>query len=352
MSYNPKYTVNDIVRSNLQEIERLKDVVLGHRILPEAEASVHLRATVDKVHSSTSIEGNPLTPNEVRAVISDKKRLSKEEYAEIEVQNYKHALDFIAERRNGSSEITKSDVLNLHKIITDRLLPKSKVGHFRKGDVYVENQDHEVLYEAAPAHTVEQAVGKLLEWANNNRVVVPTAIIAGILHYELVTIHPFSDGNGRTSRALAMLFLAINDYDCNGALSLDSYYASDKHAYYKILQEVHGRNYTESRSADLTPWLAYFTDGFLTSLHILDAELRILDTLAHTAKSSNLSREDNDILDYVTRFGSIEIREAEAILPEMNRRTIQRRLKRLVEAGYLELVGETHDAKYVMKNEC
>ena len=57
MSYNPKYTINDIVRSNLQEIERLKDIVLGHKILPEAEASVHLRATVDKVHSSTSIEG-------------------------------------------------------------------------------------------------------------------------------------------------------------------------------------------------------------------------------------------------------------------------------------------------------
>ena len=346
MKYEPKYTINDKIRHNLQEIERLKDLVHGHRILPEVEASIRLRATVDKVHSSTSIEGNPLTPNEVRAVISEEKKLSKQEYAEIEVQNYKRALDYINERKEGSLDITKSDI---HEIITDRLLAKTKSGHFRKNAVYIENQDHEVLYEAAPADAVEPAVDALLKWINDNRAIIPTAVVAGILHYELVTIHPFADGNGRTSRAAAMLFLALSRYDCNGTLSLDSYYASDKRTYYDILQGTHGRNYKESRNADLTPWLDYFTDGFLTSLHILDAEIRVLDLLAPELEGTNLSREDHDILSYVAKFGSIEIQEAEAILPELNRRSVQRRLKKLVDAGYLSLVGATHDAKYVLK---
>lgn len=60
-----------------------------------------------------------------------------------------------------------------------------------------------------------------------------------------------------------------------------------------------------------------------------------------------LSRENEDILSYVAKFGSINISEAEDILPEMNRRSIQRKLKRLVDDGYLEAVGATHDAKYI-----
>lgn len=61
-----------------------------------------------------------------------------------------------------------------------------------------------------------------------------------------------------------------------------------------------------------------------------------------------LSRENEDILSYVAKFGSINISEAEDILPEMYRRSIQRRLKQLVDDGYLEAVGATHEAKYIL----
>lgn len=125
MSYVPKYTINGKIKSNLQNIERLKNNIRGSRISPEAEASIRLRASVESIHSSTSIEGNPLNANEVRAVITSDKILSKEEYAEIEVKNYKNALDYIDKRRHGSSEITLEDILELHRIITDRLLDKN-----------------------------------------------------------------------------------------------------------------------------------------------------------------------------------------------------------------------------------
>ena len=122
MSYVPKYTISEKVRNNIQEIEKLKNKIRVSRILPETEASIRLRASVESIHSSTSIEGNPLNANEVRAVITSDKILTKEEYAEIEVQNYKNALDYIEKRRHGSSDITLEDILELHRIITDRLL--------------------------------------------------------------------------------------------------------------------------------------------------------------------------------------------------------------------------------------
>lgn len=347
MSYNPKYTITDKIRENLQEIERLKNLTRGRLLLPEVEASIRLRATVDTVHSSTSIEGNPLDAREVRSIVVNNPRLSKREYAEIEVQNYKRALDYIAERKNGGANILVEDVLELHGIITERLLDKSRAGHFRYNEVYIENQDHQVVYEAAPVDEVESAVEALLDFVNTNRAILPVAIVAGILHYQMVTIHPFADGNGRVSRALALLYVAINRYDADGSLSLDSYYAEDKRAYYRILQTTHGSVYQKSVGADITHWLEYFTEGFVTSLHVLDAEVRMMD-LAMPEIRNGLSREDQEIISYVEEFGAIEIGEAEAILPEMNRRTIQRRLKKLVDDGILKLVGNTHEAKYVM----
>ena len=349
MSYVPQYTINEKIKSNLQDIEKLKNNIRGNRILPEVEASIRLRASVESIHSSTSIEGNPLNANEVRAVITSDKIPSKEEYAEIEVQNYKNALDYIDKRRHGNSEITLEDILELHRIITDRLLDKTCNGKIRKKPVYIENQDHEILYAAIDADKVEGALDELLSWINASQFSIHPVIIAATVHFRIAAIHPFSDGNGRTARALTSLFLALNQYDCNGALVLDSYYASDRKAYYAILQLLCGKNYAFSIRSDLTPWLEYFTDGFLTSLHVLDAEIRMINLAITDKNATSLSREDQDIISYVSKFGSISISNAESILPEVSRRSIQRRLRKLVDEGYLELVGETREAKYILK---
>ena len=83
-------------------------------------------------------------------------------------------------------------------------------------------------------------------------------------------------------------------------------------------------------------------------MHVLDAEIRVL-SLGLQPDAKRLGREDVDILSYVRNFGSINISEAEGILPEMSRRSIQRRLKDLVDEGYLQPVGATHEARYVLK---
>ncbi len=347
----PKYTINEKIRNNLQEIEKLRSGIRGSRILPEAEASIRLRASVESVHSSTSIEGNPLNINEVRAVMASDKILTKQEYAEIEVRNYKNALDFIDRRRHGSSEIELADILELHRIITDGLLDKTRNGKIRKNPVYIENQNHEVVYTAIEVDGVERALNDLVDWIKHSQFSIHPVIMAAVIHLRIAAIHPFADGNGRTARALTSLFLALNQYDCDGALVLDSYYASDRQAYYAVLQLVNGKNYVTSTKADLTAWLEYFTDGFLTSLHVLDAEIRILSlAIPNRAKFRELDRESQDILSYVSKFGSVNISEVETILPEVSRRSAQRRLKQLVDEGHLVMVGEAREVKYILNN--
>lgn len=346
MSYQPVFEVSDQVRRHLQDIERLRSTITSGHILPSVEASVRHRASVESVHSSTSIEGNPLDINQVRAVISSDKVLTKQEYAEIEVYNYKQALDYIDRRRSGE-DITLDDILKLHQIITDRLLDSTRSGKIRRRPVYIEEEQHQIIYTAVDAPRVKNELIDLLNWVEDNQFVLHPVIIGAIIHFHLAAIHPFSDGNGRTARAATALYLALAHYDNDGTLALDTYYASDRPSYYAILRRLNGENYASSQQADLTPWLEYFAEGYLTSLRVLDAEIRLLSLATRTDKPA-LDRNDQDIISYVAKFGSLNISEAESILPELSRRTIQHRLKRLVDQGYLDLVGATHEAKYVL----
>ena len=346
MSYQPVFKVSDQVRRHLQDIERLRSTITSGHVLPSVEASVRHRASVESVHSSTSIEGNPLDINQVRAVISSDRILTKQEYAEIEVYNYKQALDYINRRRSGG-DITLDDILRLHQIITDRLLDSTRSGKIRRRPVYIEDEQHQIIYTAVDAPRVKNELIDLLNWVKGNQFVLHPVIIGAVIHFHLAAIHPFSDGNGRTARAATALYLALAHYDNDGALTLDTYYASDRPSYYAILRRLNGENYASSQQADLTPWLEYFAEGYLTSLRVLDAEIRLLSLATLTDKPA-LDRNDQDIISYVAKFGSLNISEAESILPELSRRTIQHRLKRLVDQGYLDLVGATHEAKYVL----
>ena len=346
MSYQPVFKVSDQVRRHLQDIERLRSTITSGHILPSVEASVRHRASVESVHSSTSIEGNPLDINQVRAVISSDRILTKQEYAEIEVYNYKQALDYINRRRSGG-DITLDDILKLHHIITDRLLDSTRSGKIRRRPVYIEDGQHQIIYTAVDAPRVKNELIGLLNWIKDNQFVLHPVIIGAVIHFHLAAIHPFSDGNGRTARAATALYLALAHYDNDGTLTLDTYYASDRPSYYAILRRLNGENYASSQQADLTPWLEYFAEGYLTSLRVLDAEIRLLSLATLTDKPA-LNRHDQDIISYVAKFGSLNISEAESILPELSRRTIQHRLKHLVDQGYLDLVGATHEAKYVL----
>ena len=68
MTFQPRYTITDQIKDDLREIERLKGRLCGVAIAPAAESAIRLRASVEAVHSSTAIEGNPLDLGQVRAV--------------------------------------------------------------------------------------------------------------------------------------------------------------------------------------------------------------------------------------------------------------------------------------------
>ena len=350
MTYAPKYTIGNTLLSHIAEIEAFRARIDGSYILPEREIAMRYRATIEATRSSTGIEGNPLNIKQVEAVLANKQPLTRHQYAELEVRNYKKALDFIDKRKHTKQPITLDDILRIHGVIMHGLLPDSKRGQLRTRDVYVVDKDDNELYAAPDATTVLHELTNLLDWLVQTDSIHPV-IASAILHFQFVTIHPFTDGNGRTTRALTWLYLGLRDYDFRDALVLDSYYFADKQAYYEALNS-RGNTYEIAAQSDLTPWIQYFAEGFLSCARVLSTEITLLASAVDAPTSqSKLSRDDADLLNYAKQFGSLTLAEAEDILPSTPRRTIQRRLKRLVDEKYLEMSGRTNTTAYRLRDE-
>jgi Fic family protein len=108
-------------------------------------------------------------------------------------------------------------------------------------------------------------MAQLIDWINRKDD-LPVPIRAGIAHYQCATIHPYYDGNGRTSRLLTTLILHLRGYDLKGLYALEEYYARDLRAYYDALTIGPSHNYYMGRAdADITKWVAYFIAGMATS---------------------------------------------------------------------------------------
>ena len=106
---------------------------------------------------------------------------------------------------------------------------------------------------------VEPLIDELITWYYNNQN-LPAPILAAITSYAFVSIHPFTNGNGRTSRAIATYILMIKDYDFKGFNSFEKYYMSDLDGYYNSLQMGLPALFYDGREnpPHLEIWLEYF----------------------------------------------------------------------------------------------
>ncbi len=131
---------------------------------------------------------------------------------------------------------------------------------------------------------------------------IDSVIAAGLTHYEMVRIHPFIDGYGRTARIMASLVLYRSGFDLKRFFALDDYYDHDRQAYYAALQTV------DSEMLDVTEWLEYFTDGLATNIKTvkekvlgLSKDIKILKERGQIA----LNERQMKIVEWIVTEGKI-----------------------------------------------
>ena len=272
--WQPRYTLTPVVARSLMEIEAARAVVEHTPLPPAVEAELRHRARVRSTHYSTRIEGNRLTLVEAERVIEGKAaEIRGRERDVAEVRNYWNALLRVEEWAAKKAPLTEDLIRRLHALIVKGT--RARPTPYRDGqNVIRDSASGAIIYLPPEAKDVPALMAALVAWVHRaEKEGLPAPLIAALVHYQFVTIHPYYDGNGRTARLLATFILHRGGYGLHGFFSLEEHHARDLAAYYNSLAVHPHHNYYEGRAdADpvraaspgppgrdgLTPWMEYF----------------------------------------------------------------------------------------------
>jgi Fic family protein len=163
---------------------------------------------IEFTYNSNAIEGNTLSFSETKLVINEGLTIGGKTLNEhLEAINHKEAIDFI-EKLSKNETVTLQDIKNLHYLILNKIDNKN-AGNYRTIDVGVRKSDGTIHKFCTPLK-VSENMDNFIE--NFNQINITSIIKAAKIHLEFVTIHPFSDGNGRCARLLMNLILLQEGY--------------------------------------------------------------------------------------------------------------------------------------------
>ncbi|MEO0095921.1 MAG: Fic family protein [candidate division WOR-3 bacterium] len=343
--FEPKFNYTNKIVNNLVAIASAREVILNAFLVPKWEVSIRREALIRASHSSTAIEGNPLTLEEVSQLAQGRK-ITATRKAKQEVLNYLKVLENI-NKYQVNQKISEKDILRLHKDIVKGTLDNPEwEGQYRKIQVYVGNKiTGEVIFTPPPPVQVPILIKEYLEWLNLKSVELNPVIVAGISHYEFVRIHPFVDGNGRTARALSTLILCIREFDIKRFFTLDDYYDSDRKAYYDALKNV------SQKSFDLTNWLEYFTDGVLLSVSKVKEKILQLSIEKRKQKGKGqiaLTERQMKIVEFIYNNGKITSSDIQKMF-KITRQAVNKEIKKLIMLEVIEKKGVGKKIFYILK---
>jgi len=338
-----KYT-NNIVRL-LTKISGAREVILNSPLIPRWEVTLRREAIIHSAHSSTSIEGNRLSLEQVSDLAQGREVMVTRKDKQ-EVLNYLNILENIGELIKGGS-LCEQDVLNIHRIVTkDTLDNPDDCGFYRNRYVVVANRlTGEVFFRPPKNEDVPGLIKDLIEWINLEEAKELDPIIeAGVFHYEFVRIHPFVDGNGRTARVLAALILYQRGFDTKQFFCLDDYYDSDRQTYYKALQSV------DQETLDLTNWLEYFVEGVSISIEAVKERVaRLSSERLRKAERGQivLTERQMSIVEFLNQNSKITAGDI-AKMFKISRQAALKEIGKLVKLEVVALKGKKRGAHYIL----
>ena len=258
MTYNFSFTPS-IVRY-LQTIERVRQTVRLTVLPPVITEQLRQQAHIRSTHYSTRIEGNRLTLKETEQVIQQGRLFPGRERDVGEVERYYQSLQQVEKWVEGKQKVTETRIRKIHALLYRGR--RAKPTPYRDGQNVIRETNGEIVYMPPEAEDVPGLMAELVNWIHESEADLPVPVIAGMAHYQFVTIHPFFDGNGRTARTLTTWLLYQGGYDLGKFYALEEFYAEDLEGYYDALVTHPNHNYYFGRNeADITPWLDYFLKG-------------------------------------------------------------------------------------------
>ena len=378
--YKPNYSISNNLLKYIGRIEACKEIITNAPLVPAWEARFREEAAVRSVHHGTHLEGNEITKDQAEKLMrldvgQDEEAGKVAQEAGIyarhrdvqEIINYRSVLEWIdthAADGRGFALFTEETLKKLHELVVDKLEPESSAStpvfsqplpvsqstnFYRTQQVIVRSvESGEVAFRPPVAIDVPFLIQEFFTWLNSREAQdIHPVIRAGIVHYELVRIHPFIDGNGRTARALALLILYSEGYDIKRFFSLEEYFDKDIQEYYRAILSVQA-----SETQNMTYWLEYFSYGLAIELdRVKEQVLKLSQDLKLKQKLGTqvaLSERQIILLEILQRQNQITTAEANEALPMISTDTILRDVKDLIEKGIMKKEGVTKCVVYTL----
>ena len=225
----------DLDNNFFDEVDSLKKELDGKRPIPkETLKSLRESINLEWTYNSNGIEGNTLTLRETQVVLEGITVGGKSIKEHLEAINHEKAILFLDDLVKDNEPISEWNIKNIHQLIL-KDIDNENAGRYRKENVTIKGATHIPPDYLKVPELMEKLILTYNTWSEYHPI-----IQAALLHGELVKIHPFVDGNGRTSRLLMNLDLMNSGY--NPVIIIKE----SRLKYYEALDKAHTTgNYTD-----------------------------------------------------------------------------------------------------------
>ena len=340
----PKFTITNRMTAAITQIERARGFLEAARLSDDWVREMGNQALIKEAHHTTHIEGTRLTLEQAERLWKGEAVPEADPDDTRELLNYRSAFEFVSECLDSGDPITEGMIREIHRKLVEGVRGgKAAPGAYRRIQNYVVNSvTGEVIYTPPSAFEIPIMMSEMVTWLNSGIDIHPV-LISGLAQFQLVHIHPFLDGNGRTSRLLSTLCLYKAGYDFKRLFTISEYYDRDRPSFYKALQSV------RENGMDMTGWLEYFITGLQTQMvEVKERGEQVIRRDVLTQKY-NLNMRQTKAIEYLLQYGRLTIQDYEMLCPEVNRRSLQRDLKILIEKELLSAEGATNQLVYLLR---
>lgn len=333
LKFAPLFTITPALLSEVERVAALRERILAAAVQVPWVPALQKDTRIRNAHSSTAIEGNPLTLEQVRAIEEGWELPAIAQRPRREVANYFAGLRFV-EKNAQLRALAHREIFKLHRIMAGAVMDQGEAGKYRTIRVRVGS------YLPPPPERVQPMMSALLEWWNKEAARLSPILSSAIVHHQFETIHPFADGNGRTGRLLSLWELYRRGFDNHHIFSIDEFYWDDRPRYYNALAKV------GEKSGDLTTWLEYSAEGLRATLERVWSRVQRLT--ARSGKEKLVLRPRQEQLLHL-------LREKKALTPReiwdgigVSKQGALDLLRPLIKAGLVRRIGTKKSGRYIL----
>jgi len=333
-TFNPRFTITHSITMALTAIERARGFLEAATLSEQWIERMSQRALLLEAHHTTHIEGTELTLDQAARLWAGETVAGAKRDDVRELLNYRDAFNLVSDYLGSGEPITEGLIREIHKRLVKGVRGgAAQPGSYRTIQNYVANsRTREVIYTPPLPEQVAPLMRELVEWLRAGTDIHPV-LVAGIAQFQLVHIHPFVDGNGRTSRLLSTLCLYRSGYDFKRLFTLSEFYDRDRSAFYAALQRV------REQDMDLTGWLDYFVHGLMQQMDEVKTRGTAVIRADVQAQAHALGVRQAAVLAAIHEKGMVSLGELEPLFPEVSRRSLQRDLKLLLDKRLIREMG-------------